>query len=194
VWTGALTAGIWTSAVLLLHVIIIAKCRQFLTEPPASVNIRRWRSRFVTLDLFYGLGWMFNLVHPIGSDAESGTFILFVMLIVVAVSSMLASSLPTAVFAATFPVTAAIALDFILVGTMRGYILAMMAVTAQGYFALLAYRLYSTTLATHDGVERVRHLFGLDSGGCRGGGAGGCGGSFFLGFFGAAEGDEGTKK
>jgi two-component system cell cycle sensor histidine kinase PleC len=147
-WTGALTAGIWTSAVLLIHVIIIAKCRQFLNEPPASVNIRRWRSRFVTLDLFYGLGWMFNLVHPIGSDAESGTFILFVMLIVVAVSSMLASSLPTAVFAATFPVTAAIALDFILVGTMRGYILAMMAVTAQGYFALLAYRLYSTTLAT----------------------------------------------
>ncbi|MPZ54941.1 MAG: sensor histidine kinase [Rhizobiales bacterium] len=147
-WTGALTAGIWTSAVLLIHAVIIAKCRQFLRESPATANLRAWRTRFIILDLFYGLGWMFNLAHPIGIDDGSGTFMLFVMLIVVAVSSMLASSLPTAVFAATLPVTAAIALDFMLTGTMRGYILAMMAVTAQGYFALLAYRLYSTTLAT----------------------------------------------
>ncbi len=100
------------------------------------------------LDLFYGLAWMFILIHPVGSDESSSTFMLFVMLLVVAVSSMLASSLPMAVFAATFPVTAAIALDFILQGTLRNYILAIMAVTAQGYFAVLAYRLYSTTLAT----------------------------------------------
>src|SRR4029077_16372747 len=38
--------------------------------------------------------------------------------------------------------------DFAFQGTLRDYILALMAVTAQGYFALLAYRLYSTTLAT----------------------------------------------
>jgi two-component system cell cycle sensor histidine kinase PleC len=87
-------------------------------------------------------------VRPVWLDDGSGTLMLFVMLIVVAVSSMLASNLPVAVFAATFPVTAAIAFDFLLSGTMRGYILAMMAVAAQGYFALLAYRLYSTTLAT----------------------------------------------
>ncbi len=91
---------------------------------------------------------MFILIHPVGVDESSGTFMLFVMLLVVAVSSMLASSLPMAVFAATFPVTAAIALDFALQGTLRDYILAIMAVTAQGYFAVLAYRLYSTTLAT----------------------------------------------
>ena len=36
----------------------------------------------------------------IGADEQSGTFMLFVMLLVVAVSSMLASSLPIAVFAA----------------------------------------------------------------------------------------------
>jgi two-component system cell cycle sensor histidine kinase PleC len=147
-WTGALSAGVWTVAVLLIHAIIIAKCRQFLNEPPATTNIRAWRRRFVALDLLYGLGWMFHLIHPVGIDEGSGTFLLFVMLIVIAMSSMLASSLPTAVFAATFPVTAAIALDFMLSGTIRGYILAMMAMTAQGYFALLAYRLYSTTLAT----------------------------------------------
>ena len=35
-WTGAVTAGTWTSAVLVIHAIIITKCRQFLAEPPAQ--------------------------------------------------------------------------------------------------------------------------------------------------------------
>ncbi len=68
------------------------------------------------LDLFFGLAWMFILIHPVGVDAQAGTFMLFVMLLVVAVSSMLASSVPIAVFAATVPVTAAVALDFALQG------------------------------------------------------------------------------
>ena len=100
------------------------------------------------LDLFFGLAWMFNLIHPVGQDEGSSTFMLFVMLLVVAVSSMLASSLPIAVFAATVPVTSAVALNFALQGDLHNYILAIMAVAAQGYFTLLAHRLYSSGLAT----------------------------------------------
>ncbi len=147
-WSGAVAAGAWTASVLVIHAVMISKCRQFLELPMADVVARSWRLRFILLDLFYGLAWMFVLIHPVGADESSGTFMLFVMLLVVAVSSMLASSLPIAVFAATFPVTAAIALDFVLQGSLRSYILAVMAVTAQAYFAVLAYRLYSTTLAT----------------------------------------------
>jgi two-component system cell cycle sensor histidine kinase PleC len=147
-WTGAVIAGAWTTSALVIHAVMISKCRQFLESPMAETAAHSWRLRFIMLDLFYGLAWMFILIHPVGTGESSGTFMLFVMLLVVAVSSMLASSLPMAVFAATFPVTAAIALDFILQGSLRNYVLAIMAVTAQGYFAVLAYRLYSTTLAT----------------------------------------------
>src|SRR5262249_25041650 len=56
-WTGAVKAGVWTAAVLLIHAVIITKCRQFLAEPPNTVRIRRWRMRFILLDLFFGLGW-----------------------------------------------------------------------------------------------------------------------------------------
>ncbi len=147
-WTGAVTAGAWTAAVLVIHAIMISRCRQFLNRPMAETLAKSWRLRFIILDLFYGLAWMFILICSVGTDESSGTFMLFVGLLVVAVSSMLASSLPMAVFAATFPVTAAIALAFILQGSLRNYVLAIMAVTAQGYFAVLAYRLYSTTLAT----------------------------------------------
>ncbi len=147
-WSSAVTAGAWTISVLVIHAVMVTKCRQFLELPMAEVSARSWRLRFIMLDLFYGLAWMFILIRPAGVDESSGTFILFVMLLVVAVYSMLASSLPIAAFAATFPVTAAIAFDFTLRGTLRDFVLAIMAITAQGYFAVLAYRLYSTTLAT----------------------------------------------
>jgi two-component system cell cycle sensor histidine kinase PleC len=147
VWSGALAAGAWMTAVLVIHVVIVAKCRQFL-EKPAEISARGWRLRFIILDLFYGLAWMFILIHPVGVDDDSGTFMLFVMLLVVAVSSMLASSVPMAVFAASVPVTIAIALDFVLQGKLRDYILSIMALSAQGYFAALTYQLYSSTLAT----------------------------------------------
>jgi two-component system cell cycle sensor histidine kinase PleC len=158
-WTGAVEAGTWTAAVLLIHAVMVTKCRQFLAEPQNNINIRTWRLRFILLDLFFGLAWMFILVHRVGVD-ESSTFMLFVMLLVVAVSSMLASSVPIAVFAATIPVTTAVALDFALRGNLHDYILAIMAVTAQGYFSLLAYRLYSTTLATIEARAEKDALIG----------------------------------
>ncbi len=159
-WTGAVIAGAWTAAVLVIHAVMVTKCRQFLEQPMTEMSARAWRMRFIMLDLFYGLAWMFILIHPVGADESSGTFMLFVMLLVVAVSSMLASSLPIAAFAATFPVTAAIALDFTLRGTLRDYVLAIMAITAQGYFAVLAYRLYSTTLATLEARAEKDMLIG----------------------------------
>ena len=159
-WSGAVTAGAWTASVLVIHAVIVTKCKQFLELPAAEASYRKWRRRFILLDLFYGLAWMFILIHPAGGDENSNTFMLFVMLLVVAVSSMLASSLPIATFAATFPVTAAIALDFALQGSLRNYILAAMALTAQGYFAALAYRLYSTTLATLEARAEKDALIG----------------------------------
>lgn len=147
-WTGAATAGVWTAGVLLIHAVMVTKCRQFLATAPFEVSIKAWRIRFVMLDLFFGLAWMFNLVQPVGVDEGTGTFMLFVMLLVVAVSSMLAFSLPIAVFAATVPVTGAVAINFALKGNLHDYILAIMAVTAEGYFLLLAHRLYSSALQT----------------------------------------------
>ena len=146
-WIGATAASLWTATVLAIHALIVNNCRQFLSETATTPDLKRWRRRFVILDLLYGLAWMYNLIRLIGQDEGSSTFMLFVMLLVVAVSSMLASSLPIAVFAATIPVTFAVALNFALRGELHSYILAIMAIAAQGYFALLAYRLYSSGLA-----------------------------------------------
>jgi two-component system, cell cycle sensor histidine kinase PleC len=159
-WSTAVEASIWTAAVMMIHGIIVAMCRKFLAEPPGGLDLRAWRMRFVLLDLFFGLAWMLNLVHLVGGDEGSTTFMLFVMLLVVAMSSMLASSLPMAVIAATVPVTTAVALNFVLRGNVHSYILAAMAFTAQGYFAMLAHRLFSTTLATLEARAEKDALIG----------------------------------
>jgi two-component system cell cycle sensor histidine kinase PleC len=159
-WASALLCGGWTACTLVIHLLIIRTCRRFLDVTPSAANLHSWRMRFLVLDLLFGLAWTFILVIPIDADEHAGTFMLFVMLLVVAISTMLASSLPVAVFALTLPVTIALALDFVLSGTLHDYILAMMALTAEGYFALLTYRLYSTTLATLEARAEKDALIG----------------------------------
>ncbi len=90
-WTGALASGVWTAGALVIHLVIVRACRQFLEEAPGTTNLRSWRLRFILLDLFFGMAWTFILIHSVGGDEQSGTFMLFVMLLVVAISSMLAS-------------------------------------------------------------------------------------------------------
>jgi two-component system, cell cycle sensor histidine kinase PleC len=147
-WVQPLAAGAWTCVMLAIHAAIIANCRQFLKVAATPALTKKWRMRFVTLDLIYGLAWTFVAIYPTGLGVVSNTVVLFVLLLVVAVSSMLASSLPIAAIAATVPVTWAIALNFALRGTLDDYILAVLAVAAEGYFVLLAQRLHSNALAT----------------------------------------------
>jgi two-component system cell cycle sensor histidine kinase PleC len=145
---------------LCIHAAIIRSCSKFLGEPPSLPATRKWRTRFVLLDLLYGLTWTAILIRPAGIDVASNTLMMFMMLLVIAVSSMLAASLPMAALAATTPVTAAIALNLILSETLDNYALAVLALAAEGYFALLAHRLHSTTLAAIEARAEKDALIG----------------------------------
>lgn len=160
VWMQPVSAAAWTCGMLCIHAAIIRSCSKFLTGPPSLPSTRKWRTRFVLLDLLYGLTWTAILIRPAGLDVASNTLMMFLMLLVIAVSSMLAASLPIAALAATAPVTAAIALNFILSGTLDNYVLAVLALAAEGYFALLAHRLHSTTLATLEARAEKDALIG----------------------------------
>lgn len=160
VWVTPLNAAIWTLAILGVHGLMVAHCKRFLTEPASPTNTRKWRTRFILIDLLFGLSWTFILVHPAGVDTVSNTLLVFLMLLIVAVSSMLAASLPVAAFAATVPVTSAIALNFAMRGSFHDYVLVVLAIAAEGYFALLAHRLHSTTLAALEARAEKDALIG----------------------------------
>jgi len=159
-WMPPVSATAWTCGLLCIHAAIIRSCGQFLAEPPSLTATRKWRTRFVLLDLLYGLCWTTILIHPTSFDAVSNTLTMFLMLLVIAVSSMLAASLPIAALAATAPVTTAIAVNLVLSGTFDNYVLALLALAAEGYFALLAHRLHSTTLATLEARAEKDALIG----------------------------------
>jgi len=159
-WMHPVSAAAWTCGMLCIHAAIIRSCSMFLAEPPSLAATRKWRTRFVLLDLLYGLTWTAILMRPAGLDVASNTLMMFLMLLVIAVSSMLAASLPIAALAATVPVTAAIALNFILSGSLDNYVLAVLALAAEGYFVLLAHRLHSTTLATLEARAEKDALIG----------------------------------
>ena len=115
-WASVSWAGLWMAMVLTIQLASIVKCREFLAQPPSEKAIKRARLTFVVLDLLFGLAWTINLVHPADDKSSSDIINVFVMLLVVAVSSMLGSSLPIAVFATTAPLTIGIALDYLLTG------------------------------------------------------------------------------
>jgi two-component system, cell cycle sensor histidine kinase PleC len=158
-WMQPISAAVWTCGMLCIHAAITRHCVRFLNEQPSIPSTRKWRTRFVLLDLLYGLCWVAVLIHP-ALDAASGAMIMFLMLLVIAVSSMLSANLPVAALAATAPVTVAIALNFALSGTFDNYVLAALALAAEGYFALLAHRLHSTTLATLEARAEKDALIG----------------------------------
>jgi two-component system cell cycle sensor histidine kinase PleC len=159
-WSSIAWAGIWASMVLTIQLASMVASREFLAKPASVVRVRRARLTFVVLDLLFGLAWMINLVRPADDTANTDIINVFVVLLVVAISSMLGSSLPIAVFATTAPLTIAMAVGYLLLGTVHGYVLAGLALTALAYFGLLANRLYQSNLATLEARAETDALIG----------------------------------
>jgi two-component system, cell cycle sensor histidine kinase PleC len=159
-WASAAWAGLWMAMVLPIQLASMVKCREFLAQPASEKAIKRARLTFIVLDLLFGLAWTINLVHPADNKSSSDIINVFVMLLVVAVSSMLGSSLPIAVFATTAPLTIAVALSYLLTGSVHGYVLAGLALTALCYFGLLSNRLYTSNLATLEARAEKDALIG----------------------------------
>src|SRR5450432_48622 len=57
-WMQPASAAAWTCRMLCMHAAIIRYCGRCLAEPPSLTATRIWRTRFVLLDLLYGLCWM----------------------------------------------------------------------------------------------------------------------------------------
>src|SRR5256886_17425340 len=64
VWMQPLSAVAWTIGMLCIHLAIMRACVRFLSEPPTLATTRKWRTRFMLLDLFSGFGWTAILIQP----------------------------------------------------------------------------------------------------------------------------------
>ena len=149
VWVSVPTAFVWMILVFSGIALLSALSRQFLKDPKAATQLGRWQRKFVVAEAAQGLAWatIVLLVANV-SDPAAQTFVLFVLLLVGAMTAMISAPIPMAVYAGLAPITLAI------LGFMRpvyGYQslpLLVMAGGAQLYFIALAKRLYSTSVAS----------------------------------------------
>ena len=69
-WMQPVSAAAWTCGMLCIHAVIIRSCRASWPSRRRSPATRKWRTRFMLLDLLYGLGWTAILIHPPASTSS----------------------------------------------------------------------------------------------------------------------------
>ncbi len=146
-WLGFRNVIAWAAIVIAVHVGIVALCRTFVAKPPPATRIARWTRRFVIAEFIEGIAWASILLfawHATGTGIE--VFQFAAMLIVVAVVTILAATVPAAVVAGTLPVTLALVALYLGRSEFLFVALAIMALGVLVVFLMLAGRLYSSTL------------------------------------------------
>ncbi|WP_271167252.1 sensor histidine kinase [Hansschlegelia plantiphila] len=151
IWIEPRVALTWLAVVLAGHAVVVFFARRFQRAERNAADIRIWRLRFAAAELVNGLAWASIVIllgqAEIASEAAQ-VVSLFVMLVGVAVATMLAASIPAAVFAGTLPIAAIVIVVYSLRGGAASSAVAAMTAGAEIYFLLLAHRLYRNTLET----------------------------------------------
>ena len=148
-WVPVYMVTPWLGAVLLATMIIVVLSRRFLAEATDEIRIKYWRRGFALAEGFHGITWALLLMVFAKVDAPGAkVFVTTTLLIVSALTVMLAASIPMAVYAGLVPITIGIAAFFWGRTDMDSVTTAVMAASAQLFFIFLANRLYSSSVST----------------------------------------------
>ena len=161
-WTGAVISGVWTARRAGHPSRHRREClQQFLAEAPATANIRAWRMRFILLDLFFGVAWTFILIQS-DRHRRAGRHVHAVRHAAGGRGLEHAGVEPADRGARADP--AGHHRDRARFRCSKERCTTTSSPswrsTAEGYFSLLAYRLYSTTLATLEARAEKDALIG----------------------------------
>ncbi len=147
VWVAAPLVLVWTSLASMAMALLYGFAVAFLGSRPRDASAGIWRLKFIFAETLYGIAWALIVVLLLRShDPNARTFVLVVLLLVAAMTAMIASSIPYAVAGGLAPVT--IAIIYALGPTTRldNLALCLLCVGALIYFVVLANRLHSTSI------------------------------------------------
>src|SRR6478735_10329656 len=98
-WVPAYQVTTWLGIVILASAVMVLLCRRFLAQPAGEVNIRRWRRLLPAAEAFHGLSWTLILVLFAQVDGPGAkVFVMTTLLVVSALTVMLAATIPLAVY------------------------------------------------------------------------------------------------
>lgn len=154
-WAPTIDAVIWLVAVIAAKVVLLDQGRRFLMQPQAHLNIQMWRRRFVLIELFNGLalacfalvGVRETFAAPPEMLFSSHVFIFATLIVVLAIRTMFAATIPAIFFAGTIPMTIAVVARLLMLDNSFYFALATMAAGIHLYFTFLARGLRATVLS-----------------------------------------------
>ena len=137
----------WATLVSMSMALLYGFSIALLDQRSEEVNVPAWRLKFVLAESFSGVSWALIVILLLQAhDPNARTFVLVVLLLVAAMTAMVASSIPFAVAGGLVPVTFAI---FYALGPTTRFdsiALCFLCVGALIYFVILANRLHATSI------------------------------------------------
>jgi two-component system cell cycle sensor histidine kinase PleC len=150
-WSNPRQLMLWLATILISEGILLALCRQFRKDPRETADLKRWRRKLSAAEFLYGMSWGAVAFTEFAHASQSAYFFLFAALMVVTAIRMLCAAPTMAILhAGTAPVTAALALRFLLSGDPFYWIMAVIAVGIHFYFVFLVKGLQRTALSMLD--------------------------------------------
>jgi two-component system, cell cycle sensor histidine kinase PleC len=146
-WVPPLMVCSWTALVCVSMAMLYGFSITYLDLNPDDADSSAWRVKFILAESFSGVAWALIVTLLLqAQDPNARTFVLVVLLLVAAMTAMVASSIPFAVAGGLVPVT--IAIFYTLGPTTRFDSLALcfLCVGALIYFVVLANRLHATSI------------------------------------------------
>lgn len=139
----------WLATLFIAKGLLIALCRRFQSIPRKQADTAKWRRYIATAEFFYGMSWASVVFVDIGrAEQISGFFFAFaVVMVVIAIRTMFASTVLPILYAGTIPMTAALVLRFVLAGHPFYWAMAAVAVGIHVYLIFLANGLHKTVTA-----------------------------------------------
>ncbi len=160
-WTSVRASAPWAIGVLGTAGLLAVLGRSFLRREAGAVRLAAWRRRFVVGALLHGVAWASMVEVLIAADSVSArTFVLFALVIVAAMTAMLAATIPLAAYAGIGPLVLATASLLLVARDGDVILLVMMSMAAQLFFVALTNRLYASTVATLQSRAEKDAIFG----------------------------------
>ena len=148
-WVNSYFSAAWLGAMFLATLLNYILCARFLKEEPDAASIATWRRLLPIAEGFQGLAWTMIIVFFMATtEPGAQIFVLTTLLMVGALTVMLSSPLPAAVYAGLMPVAGGVALLYFSRRSMDTMIVSVMGGAALLFFVFLAHRLYSNNVAT----------------------------------------------
>jgi two-component system cell cycle sensor histidine kinase PleC len=149
IWLSPIQVAGWLSLIAVGLAAQQVLCSSLLRTAEPDISVRAWRHKFMAVEAAQGAIWAIVVLLLLREpDPVARTFVLFVLLLIAAMTSMISASIPWAVYSGLAPVVIATIAFMSPRDGFQNLPITLMAGGAQLYFVILARRLYSTSLDT----------------------------------------------